>query len=88
MYVHTLDTYILHTYLHLQATEAENKEDREIVCEEVFCDITGRLDDAARGEHAAGHAATSAVHTLFCFVQEESPLVTLTDLQAAGVSSS
>ncbi|GBF87356.1 K-stimulated pyrophosphate-energized sodium pump protein [Raphidocelis subcapitata] len=30
------------------ATEAENKEDREIVCEEVFCDVTGRLDDAAR----------------------------------------
>jgi hypothetical protein len=31
-----------------KATEAENKEDREIVVEEVFCDVTGRLDDAAR----------------------------------------
>jgi len=37
-----------------QATEAENKEDREIVCEEVFCDITGRLDEDARGERWLG----------------------------------
>lgn len=33
----------------LQATEAETKEDREIICEEVFCDITGQLDFAAKG---------------------------------------
>lgn len=32
-----------------QATEAETKEDREIICEEVFCDITGQLDFAAKG---------------------------------------
>lgn len=30
------------------ATEAETKEDREIICEEVFCDITGQLDFAAK----------------------------------------
>jgi hypothetical protein len=33
----------------LQATEAETKEDREIICEEVFCDITGQLDFIAKG---------------------------------------
>lgn len=32
----------------LKATEAESKDDREIVCEEVFVDVTGRLDAAAR----------------------------------------
>eukprot|EP00775_Hariotina_reticulata_P006052 gene6052-6290_t len=30
------------------ATEAETKEDREIICEEVFCDITGQLDFIAK----------------------------------------
>lgn len=30
------------------ATEAETKEDREIICEEVFCDITGQLDLVAK----------------------------------------
>eukprot|EP00879_Flechtneria_rotunda_P004592 GHRR01004847.1.p1 GENE.GHRR01004847.1~~GHRR01004847.1.p1 ORF type:complete len:391 (+),score=116.64 GHRR01004847.1:737-1909(+) len=30
------------------ATEAETKEDREIICEEVFCDITGQLDSVAK----------------------------------------
>lgn len=34
---------------HYQATEAETKEDREIICEEVFCDITGQLDFVAKG---------------------------------------
>lgn len=34
----------------LQATEAETKEDREIICEEVFCDITGQLDFIAKGK--------------------------------------
>lgn len=36
-----------------QATEAETKEDREIVCEEVFCDITGQLDADAKGRKCA-----------------------------------
>lgn len=30
------------------ASDADTPEDREIVCEEVFCDVTGLLDDAAR----------------------------------------
>eukprot|EP00878_Enallax_costatus_P038812 GHUV01044284.1.p1 GENE.GHUV01044284.1~~GHUV01044284.1.p1 ORF type:complete len:138 (+),score=22.43 GHUV01044284.1:337-750(+) len=30
------------------ATEAETKEDREIICEEVFCDISGQLEQAAK----------------------------------------
>mmetsp|Transcript_34228 Transcript_34228/g.75951 ORF Transcript_34228/g.75951 Transcript_34228/m.75951 type:complete len:538 (-) Transcript_34228:177-1790(-) len=30
------------------ATEAETKEDREIICEEVFCDITGILDPSVQ----------------------------------------
>lgn len=42
----------------LQATEAENKEDREIVCEEVFCDITGKLDAPAKGEAGAACSST------------------------------
>jgi hypothetical protein len=32
-----------------QAAEAERQEDREIICEEVFIDITGQVDAAARG---------------------------------------
>lgn len=40
------------------ATEAENKEDREIVCEEVFCDITGKLDEAARERLGANEDAS------------------------------
>jgi hypothetical protein len=35
--------------LHL-ATDAEEKEDRDIVCSEVFADITGELNTAARGK--------------------------------------
>ncbi len=30
------------------ASETETKEDREIVCEEVFCDVTGLVDEAAQ----------------------------------------
>ena len=30
------------------ACEADREEDREIVCEEVFCDVTGLLDEAAQ----------------------------------------
>lgn len=37
----------------VQATEAETKEDREIICEEVFCDITGQLDYVAKGQQVA-----------------------------------
>ena len=32
-----------------QATDAEAKDDREIVCSEVFADVTGSLDDNALG---------------------------------------
>lgn len=32
------------------ATEAEEKEDRDIVCSEVFADITGELNAAAQGK--------------------------------------
>lgn len=31
------------------AASSEEKEDRDIVCGEVFADITGELNDAARG---------------------------------------
>ena len=34
----------------LQATEAEQKEDREIICGEVFTDVTGELDELAQGK--------------------------------------
>ena len=30
------------------ASEAETKGDREIICEEVFCDVTGQLDAHAK----------------------------------------
>lgn len=33
----------------VQATQAEQKEDREIVCSEVFADVTGKLDEVAQG---------------------------------------
>lgn len=33
-----------------QATDAEAKDDREIVCSEVFADVTGSLDDNAIGK--------------------------------------
>lgn len=35
--------------LRLAADEAEEKEDRDIICSEVFADITGDLSGAARG---------------------------------------
>ena len=38
-----------------QATEAEEKDDRDIICDEVFADITGAADEQARG--APPHAA-------------------------------
>lgn len=34
----------------MQAVEAEEKEDREIICSEVFSDITCELDAHAQGE--------------------------------------
>ena len=33
-----------------QATDAEAKDDREIVCSEVFADITGSLNENAVGK--------------------------------------
>lgn len=41
-----------------QATEAETKEDREIICEEVFCDITGQLDFAAKGTRSSNRRSS------------------------------
>lgn len=38
--------------LRLAADEAEEKEDRDIICSEVFADITGELSTAARGAAA------------------------------------
>ena len=35
--------------LRLAADEAEEKEDRDIICSEVFADITGDLNSAAKG---------------------------------------
>ena len=32
-----------------QANEADRKEDREIICAEVFTDLTGALDDTSKG---------------------------------------
>ncbi|KAL6752175.1 hypothetical protein V8C86DRAFT_619745 [Haematococcus lacustris] len=32
------------------AGEADSKEDREVVCEEVFCDVTGLLDGSAQAQ--------------------------------------
>lgn len=52
-----------------QATEAESKDDREIVCEEVFCDVTGRLDAAARARLGVG--GPGGDHT--CFYQVLAP---------------
>ena len=40
--------------LRLAAEGAEEKEDRDIVCSEVFADITGDLNSAARGACAGG----------------------------------
>jgi hypothetical protein len=31
------------------ATEAEEKDDRDVICGEVFADVTGELNGAARG---------------------------------------
>jgi hypothetical protein len=39
----------------MQAVEAEEKEDREIICSEVFSDITCELDGHAKGRAAAQH---------------------------------
>lgn len=36
--------------LMLQATHLENKDDREVVCSEIFVDITGLVDDHVSGE--------------------------------------
>ncbi len=36
-----------------QAIQAETKEDREIVCGEVFADVTGKLDEVAQGNRPA-----------------------------------
>ena len=36
------------SYVH-QATEAETKDDREVVCSELFADITGAVDNNAQG---------------------------------------
>ena len=33
----------------LQATHLENKDDREVVCSEIFVDITGLVDDHVSG---------------------------------------
>lgn len=35
----------------LQATEAEEKDDRDIICDEVFADITGAVGEQARGAY-------------------------------------
>ena len=41
----------------LQAVEADRKDDRDIVCEEVFTDLTGGLDDFLKGQATAGVTA-------------------------------
>lgn len=41
--------------LDLQATEAEQKEDREILCGEIFSDVTGELDELAQGRLMLHH---------------------------------
>ena len=33
-----------------QATEAEGKDDREVICKEIFADVTEELDELAQGE--------------------------------------
>eukprot|EP00955_Chlamydomonas_euryale_P037261 350700-Chlamydomonas_euryale.AAC.8 len=45
------------------AAEADTKDDREIICEELFCDITGTLDahSQVRRSCAAPRAARSPV---------------------------
>ena len=40
--------------LTLQAVEADRKDDRDIVCEEVFTDLTGGLDNFLKGQATAG----------------------------------
>jgi len=32
-----------------QATEAEGKDDREVICKEIFADVTEELDELAQG---------------------------------------
>ncbi|KAG1674719.1 hypothetical protein FOA52_013554 [Chlamydomonas sp. UWO 241] len=44
------------------ATEAETKEDREIICEELFCDITGTLD--ANSQERLARCATASARRL------------------------
>ena len=36
------------------ATEAEEKDDRDVICAEVFADVTGELNNAARGKYLSG----------------------------------
>ena len=43
------------------AAEAETKDDREIICEELFCDITGTLDTHAQVCLAGGENSVRAV---------------------------
>ena len=44
----------------MQANDAELKEDREILCSEVFTDVTGELDELAQGMF------TYHTHLQFC----------------------
>ncbi len=38
------------------ATEAEEKDDRDVICAEVFADVTGELNRSARGERCLKYA--------------------------------
>lgn len=42
------------------ACEAEEKDDRDVICAEVFADVTGELNRSARGASAPGPAASLA----------------------------
>jgi hypothetical protein len=45
------------------ATEAEEKDDRDIICAEVFADVTGELNSAARGARRASSGRLPRLHT-------------------------
>ena len=52
---------------YLQASESELKEDREIICAEVFSDVTGELDELAQG--ALGHSNSPPSNCQTCSPQ-------------------
>ena len=66
------------------ATCAEEKEDRDIVCSEVFADITGELNAAARGERGRAGRRGALSLSLSCFAQQPTHLTALPNRRKHG----